>query len=299
MPLYIKDNRILTQEEKNNEEMGDGCASAVMLFIGVLFVLSPGILITSLLATFIDFTTSQLWGAAIVASIAVIIGVAILLGGNDVIKGYLITALCCSLFMFIIYLFKPDNCFYNTICRMLNTEASKNEPSQNDAASDSIAYNSVLNSENNDLTYENSNEAIEQTSESPDFVDDGDESQSDYSSNETAMNKESSSSENIINGGVEVMPEFPGGAQALSNYLNTNVKYPKIAEEEGVQGEVVVSFFVERDGSITDVRVIKAVHRALDVEAMRVVRNMPKWTAGTINGEVVRTQYTLPISFHF
>lgn len=103
MPLYIKDNRILTQEEKNNEEMGDGCASAVMLFIGVLFVLSPGILITSLLATFIDFTTSQLWGAAIVASIAVIIGVAILLGGNDVIKGYLITALCCSLFMFIIY----------------------------------------------------------------------------------------------------------------------------------------------------------------------------------------------------
>lgn len=121
-----------------------------------------------------------------------------------------------------------------------------------------------------------------------------------YSSNETAMNEDTSISDgNSIDDGKEVMPEFPGGAQALSNYLNTNVKYPKIAEEEGVQGEVVVSFFVERDGSITDVRVIKAVHRALDVEAMRVVRNMPKWTAGTINGEVVRTQYTLPISFHF
>lgn len=121
-----------------------------------------------------------------------------------------------------------------------------------------------------------------------------------YSSNETAMNEETSNSDgNSIDDVKEVMPEFPGGPQALMDYLKANVIFPKVAEEEGVQGEVVVSFFVERDGSITDVRVIKAVHRALDVEAMRVVRNMPKWTAGTINGEVVRTQYTLPISFHF
>ena len=295
MPLYIKDNRILTQEEKNNEDMGDGCASAVMLFIGVLFVLSPGILITSLLATFIDFTTSQLWGAAIVASIAVIIGVAIILGGNDVIKGYLITALCCSLFMFIIYLFIPDNCFYNTICRMLNTESSK-KTSQSEATSDSKAYSPVLSSANNDVINEESNEATEET----DFVDDVDESQSDYSSNETAMNEETSNSDgNSIDDVKEVMPEFPGGPQALMDYLKANVIFPKVAEDEGIQGRVVVSYVVDIDGSITDVQVVQSVHPALDKEAMRVVRNMPKWIPGKHDGKAVQVKYSLPINFYY
>lgn len=293
MPLYIKDNRILTQEEKNNEEMGDGCASAVMLFIGVLFVLSPGILITSLLATFIDFTTSQLWGAAIVASIAVIIGVAILLGGNDIIKGYLITALCCSLFMFIIYLFIPDNCFYNTICRMLNTESSK-KTSQSEAASDSKAYSPVSSSANKDVIYEKSNEATEET----DFVDDVDES--DYSSDETALNEESSYSDgNSINDREEVMPEFPGGPQALMDYLKANVIFPKIAEEEGIQGKVVVSYVIDVDGSVTDVQVVQSVHPALDKEAMRVVKNMPKWIPGKQDGKAVQVKYSLPINFYY
>ena len=293
MPLYIKDNRILTQEEKNNEDMGDGCASAVMLFIGVLFVLSPGILITSLLATFIDFTTSQLWGAAIVASIAVIIGVAILLGGNDVIQGYLITALCCSLFMFIIYLFIPDNCFYNTICRMLNTESSKKTP-QSEAASDSKAYSPVSSSANKDVIYEKSNEATEET----DFVDDVDES--DYSSDETALNEESSYSDgNSINDREEVMPEFPGGPQALMDYLKANVIFPKIAEEEGIQGKVVVSYVIDVDGSVTDVKVVQSVHPALDKEAMRVVKNMPKWIPGKQDGKAVQVKYSLPINFYY
>lgn len=295
MALYIKDNRILTQEEKNNEEMGDGCASAVMLFIGVLFVLSPGILITSLFATFIDFTTSQLWGAAIVASIAVIIGIAILLGGNDVIKGYLITALCCSLFMFIIYLFIPDNCFYNTICRMLNTESSK-KTSPNDAASDSIAYSPVLGSVSNDVINEESNEATEET----DFVDDVDESQSDYTSNETALNEESSYSDgNSIHDREEIMPEFPGGSQALIDYLKANVIFPKIAEEEGIQGKVVVSYVIDVDGSVTDVQVVQSVHPALDKEAMRVVKNMPKWIPGKQDGKAVQVKYSLPINFYY
>ena len=253
MPLYIKDNRILTQEEKNNEEMGDGCASAVMLFIGVLFVLSPGILITSLLATFIDFTTSQLWGAAIVASIAVIIGVAILLGGNDVIKGYLITALCCSLFMFIIYLFIPDNCFYNTICRMLNTESSKKTP-QSEAASDSKAYSPVSSSANKDVIYEKSNEATEET----DFADDVDES--DYSSDETALNEESSYSDgNSINDREEVMPEFPGGMEALMGFMRDNLQYPPLAEEMGVQGRVMVQFVIDKTGKVSQARCIRGV----------------------------------------
>jgi TonB family protein len=266
-----------------------------MLFIGVLFVLSPGILITSLLATFIDFTTSQLWGAAIVASIAVIIGVAILLGGNDVIKGYLITALCCSLFMFIIYLFIPDNCFYNTICRMMNTESSK-KTSQSEVASDSKAYSPASSSANKDVIYEKSNEATEET----DFVDDVDESQSDYSSNETAMNEETSISDgNSIDDVKEVMPEFPGGPQALMDYLKSNVIFPKVAEDDGIQGRVVVSYVVDIDGSITDVQVVQSVHPALDKEAMRVVRNMPKWIPGKHDGKAVQVKYSLPINFYY
>lgn len=299
MPLYIKDNRILTEDEKNNEEMGDGCAGAVMLFIGVLFVLSPGILITSLFTTFIDFTTSQLWGTAIVASIAVLIGVAVLLGGNDVIKGYLITALCCTLFMFIVYLFKPDNCFYKTFCRMLNTESSK-KTSQKDVASDSVAFSPALSSVNNDIVREDSKETIDQTSEYADLVDDKEESQSEDSSNETAMNENYlDSDESSIYDRVEEMPEFPGGTQALINYLKTNIIFPKIAEEEGAQGEAVVSFVVERDGSITEVKLLKTVHPAIDKEVVRVVRSMPKWNPGLQDGKGVRVRYTMPVKFGY
>ena len=76
---------------------------------------------------------------------------------------------------------------------------------------------------------------------------------------------------------VEQMPSFPGGPSALMQYLSSNIKYPVVAEENGVQGRVVCTFVVERDGSITDVRVIKSVDPSLDKEAVRVVKSMPKW----------------------
>lgn len=96
---------------------------------------------------------------------------------------------------------------------------------------------------------------------------------------------------------VEQMPSFPGGQGALMQYLANNIKYPVVAQENGVQGRVVVSFVVERDGSITDVQVVRSVDPSLDHEAQRVVRSMPKWIPGKQNGKAVRVKYNVPVSF--
>ncbi len=96
---------------------------------------------------------------------------------------------------------------------------------------------------------------------------------------------------------VEQMPSFPGGNAALMEYLGKNVKYPVVAQENGVQGRVVVSFVVERDGSITDVTVVRSVDPSLDKEAARVVASMPKWIPGKQNGSAVRVKYNVPVSF--
>lgn len=96
---------------------------------------------------------------------------------------------------------------------------------------------------------------------------------------------------------VEQMPSFPGGPSALMEWLSNNVKYPVVAQENGVQGRVVVSFVVERDGSITDVKVVRGVDPSLDKEASRVVRAMPRWIPGKQNGSAVRVKYNVPVAF--
>ena len=96
---------------------------------------------------------------------------------------------------------------------------------------------------------------------------------------------------------VEEMPSFPGGNGALMSYLNSNTKYPVVAQENGVQGRVIISFVVERDGSISDVRVARSVDPSLDREAQRVVKSMPRWKPGKQNGSAVRVKYTVPVVF--
>ena len=96
---------------------------------------------------------------------------------------------------------------------------------------------------------------------------------------------------------VEQMPMFPGGDGALMGYLRDNIHYPTVAAENGVQGRVVVGFVVERDGSITDVNILRGVDPSLDREAMRVVKSMPKWNPGKQNGSAVRVKYQVPVSF--
>lgn len=96
---------------------------------------------------------------------------------------------------------------------------------------------------------------------------------------------------------VEVMPEFPGGQAALLKWISGNIKYPAIAEENGIQGRVVCTFIVERDGSVNDVQVARSIDPSLDGEAVRVLKLMPKWNPGKQNGQTVRVKYTVPVTF--
>lgn len=96
---------------------------------------------------------------------------------------------------------------------------------------------------------------------------------------------------------VEQMPSFPGGISGLKTYLNQNTRYPAVAQENCVQGRVVVSFVVGKDGHISDVTVLRSVDPSLDKEAIRVVRNMPRWTPGKQGGEPVKVRYNVPVSF--
>ena len=94
-----------------------------------------------------------------------------------------------------------------------------------------------------------------------------------------------------------VMPQYPGGKDAIFKYLAQNIRYPKKAAKNGTQGRVIVQFWVETDGSISDVKVVKGLSWDLNDEAKRVVKKMPKWKPGTIGGEPARIQFTLPIVF--
>ena len=96
---------------------------------------------------------------------------------------------------------------------------------------------------------------------------------------------------------VQQMPSFPGGQNALLQYLKRNIKYPLNAERNGIQGRVIVTFIVEKDGSITGVSVISSVEPSLDEEAVRVVKNMPNWIPGKQKNKPVRVKYTVPITF--
>ena len=97
---------------------------------------------------------------------------------------------------------------------------------------------------------------------------------------------------------VEQMPEYPGGIQALFEYLSQNVKYPSDAENQKVEGRVIATFIVETDGTSNNVEVVKPVFPSLDAEAIRVLSGMPKWTPGKQSGKEVRVKYTVPINFN-
>ena len=97
---------------------------------------------------------------------------------------------------------------------------------------------------------------------------------------------------------VETMPEFPGGQQEMMKFIATNIQYPAIAIENGIQGRVICQFVVEKDGMVTDIQVVRSSGDAsLDKEAIRVINSMPKWKPGKQRGKPVRVKYTIPINF--
>ncbi|MEE1083775.1 MAG: TonB family protein [Paludibacteraceae bacterium] len=96
---------------------------------------------------------------------------------------------------------------------------------------------------------------------------------------------------------VEKAPAFPGGQKAMMEYLMKNIKYPAVCQEAGIQGRVIVSFVVNKDGTIQNVEVIRGVHEKLDAEAVRVVKSMPAWSPGEQQGRKVRSKFQLPVFF--
>lgn len=96
---------------------------------------------------------------------------------------------------------------------------------------------------------------------------------------------------------AEVMPEFPGGATALMQYLGKHINYPVVAQENGIQGKVIVQFVVDVDGSIVNPVVVRSVDPYLDKEAIRVIASMPKWKPGMQRNKPVRVKYTVPVAF--
>lgn len=96
---------------------------------------------------------------------------------------------------------------------------------------------------------------------------------------------------------AEVMPQFPGGRSELMKYLSNNIKYPAVAVENNIQGRVIVKFVVAKDGSISNIQVIKGIDPSCDREAIRVVKSMPNWIPGMQNGNKVAVYFNLPILF--
>ena len=96
---------------------------------------------------------------------------------------------------------------------------------------------------------------------------------------------------------VEDSPQFPGGFQALLDYLHDNIKYPESCRRDSIQGRVIISFVVEKDGSINSAEIVKGVHEQLDAEALRVIDAMPKWKPGKQRGKTVRVKYAIPVNF--
>lgn len=96
---------------------------------------------------------------------------------------------------------------------------------------------------------------------------------------------------------VEQMPEFPGGSRAMFEYLSKNVRYPRLAQETGIQGTVFVSFIVEPDGSISNLKVLRGIGGGCDEEALRLFSSMPRWKPGMQSGRAVRVQFSASITF--
>ena len=118
-----------------------------------------------------------------------------------------------------------------------------------------------------------------------------------FTVNTTAMAQNKKVSNGKVFEKAEVMPEFPGGEQAMMDFVAKNVQYPKEAMEKEISGRVLVGFIVEKDGSISETEVVKGIGGGCDEEAVRVVKAMPKWKPGKQDGKTVRVHFLLPLTF--
>lgn len=119
-----------------------------------------------------------------------------------------------------------------------------------------------------------------------------------YAWKQKKLNKDSGgSNDKIFVCGIEQQADFPGGMRALMEWVKSNKRYPEECVKEGIQGRVIVKFTIEKDGSVSNVKVVKGIHPLLDAEAVRLVESMPKWEPGKNEGEPIASQMNIPISF--
>lgn len=126
----------------------------------------------------------------------------------------------------------------------------------------------------------------------------GNQSKAGKAGNREVAIEDNSDPSNPIYRVAEQMPRFPGGDEALLQFLARELKYPKEAQEQKLEGRVICIFVVNKDGSVTDAKILRGIHPLLDAEALRVVNSFPKWEPGTVGGKAVRVIYTVPIAFH-
>lgn len=93
------------------------------------------------------------------------------------------------------------------------------------------------------------------------------------------------------------MPEFPGSMIALMDFIENNIQYPVEAQKKGIRGRVVVQFIVDEDGCVIEPNIVRSVEPSLDEEALRIIKNLPKWKPGTLHGKAVKVKYTVPVAF--
>lgn len=96
---------------------------------------------------------------------------------------------------------------------------------------------------------------------------------------------------------INCQPKFPGGSAALVSWIKSNLRYPVLAEEQQIEGDVVCAFWIEKDGSVKNTYVIRSSHELLSKEALRVLKFMPRWIPGRENGQAIRVRYTVPFTF--
>lgn len=129
----------------------------------------------------------------------------------------------------------------------------------------------------------------------PSYTADASQPQTDNTAGQTTSQKPK---EQTVFEVVEKMPEFPGGVTEMKRFISSHLRYPAIAQENGIHGQVVTQFIIQADGTITDCTVAKSVHPILDAEALRVIKEMPKWHPGRQRGIAVATRMTVPVRFH-
>ncbi|MBD1365858.1 energy transducer TonB [Mucilaginibacter sp. ZT4R22] len=112
------------------------------------------------------------------------------------------------------------------------------------------------------------------------------------------VNNQQTSGDTTAHSSVDVLPEFKGGEKAFVDYLTKAIVYPMVARKKNVQGRIILVFTVEKDGSLTNIRVVKKVSPEIDAEAVRVIRESPHWIPGTIKGQPVRTLFAIPLNFN-